>query len=571
MSNLDLTLSIPGYTLQKKLGSGAMASVYLAVQDYLDRPVALKVMSAGLTTDATFRERFIKEGKIIAQLNHPHIVTVYDIGIYQDFYYMAMEYIAGGTLKERIRKGLSPQQALTLFIQIASALGYAHQRGFVHRDVKPANILFRRDDEAVLSDFGIAKSTQQDSTQLTAAGWTLGTPNYMSPEQALGQGVDGRSDLYSLGVVLYEMLTKERPYQGTDSFSTALLHISAPIPRLPATLINYQAIIDRLLAKSPEARFAQASEAIAAGEQLLRRLSIPTPSQTSSEADATVVVAKQRTTAFPSDTLSTASGVLGASGLLTGHETKGTLPTQDAWAGTQSPLTVAMTQPTDAPSTVKDSPATEVLTSGLTHEPGSPEPRSTPWTTAGGSAFTAATEKVVTSRTWRSIGSGLLLLILGGVVLYSFNYFNYEPMIGFQALTAWLYPAPTTPTRPNYPADCPTLDSRTQSDVKTLLEVARSHQVMGYLTSPVGMNAVETYQRVLEIDPCNTQSKQQLNAIADYYFAQTRASVGKQEPISSSLQLAEAGLLAVPTHPELRTLRQQLRDRLNAHRGRRTR
>ena len=255
---MDATIQIPGYKLEKHVGSGAMASVYLAIQESLERQVALKLMAASLVADPTFCERFLKEGKIIAQLNHPNIVTIYDIGVFQSCYYMAMEYVDGGTLKERIQSGLAVEQAVDILRQMASALGYAHSRGFVHRDVKPANILFREDGAAVLSDFGIAKAFD-DGTQMTAAGWTVGTPNYMSPEQALGRPVDARSDLYSLGIVFYEMLTGSKPYQSQDAFATALMHVNNPVPRLQERLVSYQPIIDGLLAKDPKQRFANAA------------------------------------------------------------------------------------------------------------------------------------------------------------------------------------------------------------------------------------------------------------------------------------------------------------------------
>ncbi len=170
-----------------------------------------------------------------------------------------MEYLEAGTLKERIKAGLTPDQAVNILCQIAQALDYAHRQNCIHRDIKPANILFRNPEAAVLSDFGIAKNLE-DKTQLTAAGWRLGTPNYMSPEQALGKPVDSRCDLYSLGVVFYEMLTGTRPYQGADAFETALMHVKGPIPTLPEPLRRFQPIIDRLLAKNPEARFSSGNE-----------------------------------------------------------------------------------------------------------------------------------------------------------------------------------------------------------------------------------------------------------------------------------------------------------------------
>lgn len=253
------TPRIPGYRIEKIIGKGAMSTVYLAVQESLERRVALKVLTPKLAADPTFHKRFIKEGRIIAKLGHPHIVTIFDTGNCHDTYYIAMEYLEAGTLKERIKAGLTPEQAVNILCQVAQALDYAHRQNCIHRDIKPANILFRNQEVAVLSDFGIAKNLE-DKTQLTAAGWRLGTPNYMSPEQALGKPVDSRCDLYSLGVVFYEMLTGTRPYQGADAFEIALMHVKEPIPTLPDPLRRFQPVLERLLAKKPEARFPSGEE-----------------------------------------------------------------------------------------------------------------------------------------------------------------------------------------------------------------------------------------------------------------------------------------------------------------------
>ncbi|WP_172666991.1 serine/threonine-protein kinase [Pseudomonas chlororaphis] len=271
-------MDIPGYAIERELGEGAMATVYLATQRSLERKVALKVMAAALAADRSFCERFLREGKTLARLSHPHTVTIYDIGNVGHFYYMAMEYLPNGTLKERIAEGLSPQQGLVYLRQIALALGYAHAQGLVHRDVKPANILFRANGSAVLSDFGIAKSLE-DHTQFTQAGFAVGTPSYMSPEQARGQQIDGRTDLYALGVVLYEILTGKLPYIGSDSLSTALAHLTEPLPELPIAHGRYQGILRKLLAKDPAERFADADALIAALDNL--------PPAGAAEAEAT--------------------------------------------------------------------------------------------------------------------------------------------------------------------------------------------------------------------------------------------------------------------------------------------
>ncbi|AHC38678.1 MULTISPECIES: serine/threonine-protein kinase [unclassified Pseudomonas] len=262
-----MNIVIPGYDIEGEIGEGAMASVYLATQRSLERKVALKVMAAALAADPSFCERFLREGKTLARLSHPHTVTIHDIGNVGELYYMAMEYLPNGTLKERIAAGLTPEQGVTLIRQIASALGYAHAQGLVHRDVKPANILFRADGTAVLSDFGIAKSLD-DRTQFTQAGFAVGTPSYMSPEQARGQEIDGRADLYALGVVLYEILVGKLPYNGTDALSTALAHLTEPLPELPVHHGRYQGVLRKLLAKDPAERFPDAAALLAALDRL---------------------------------------------------------------------------------------------------------------------------------------------------------------------------------------------------------------------------------------------------------------------------------------------------------------
>lgn len=280
-----MDILIPGFDIGGEIGEGAMATVYLATQRSLERKVALKIMAATLAADPSFCERFLREGKMLARLSHPHTVTIHDIGNVGDLYYMAMEYLPNGTLKERIAEGVSAEQGLIYVRQIASALGYAHAQGLVHRDVKPANILFRANGSAVLSDFGIAKSLD-DRTQFTQAGFAVGTPSYMSPEQARGLEIDGRADLYALGVVLYELLVGKLPYNGTDALSTALAHLTEPLPELPIHHGRYQHILTRLLAKDREERFADAAELIIALDNLppenpdatmVRSLPLPLP------------------------------------------------------------------------------------------------------------------------------------------------------------------------------------------------------------------------------------------------------------------------------------------------------
>lgn len=260
-----MNLEIPGYRVQRELGLGGMARVYLAIQESLDREVAIKVLSTELVSDPDFCQRFLKEGRTLAKLTHPHVLTIYDSGEHEGVYYMCMELIRGGTLEDRIADDkLHLSHSVDVLKQVASALEWSHGKGLVHRDIKPANVLFRDDRTAVLSDFGIAKTLSKDATRMTAAGIAIGTPTYMSPEQASAQELTASSDQYSLGVMFYEMLTGKVPFDGETSISVALQHLQAPVPQLPEKYANLQPIIDKMMAKDPADRFATLEEMLVA-------------------------------------------------------------------------------------------------------------------------------------------------------------------------------------------------------------------------------------------------------------------------------------------------------------------
>jgi serine/threonine-protein kinase PpkA len=254
-----MSINIPGYRIVRKINSGGMSTVYLAIQISVGRIVALKVMSPGLTSDPAFNERFQREATIVGQLSHPNIVSIYDIGREDDLNYIAMDYLPGGSLHDKMINGLTGAEVIRVTKDIANALDHAHEKGYIHRDIKPENILFRSDNSAVLSDFGVAK-VMIGVSRMTHVGTVVGTPQYMSPEQARGQTVDARSDLYSLGVVFYEMLTGSLPFPGDDAVTIALKHISAPIPRLPLQYHAYQKILDKFLAKDSNQRFQRGRE-----------------------------------------------------------------------------------------------------------------------------------------------------------------------------------------------------------------------------------------------------------------------------------------------------------------------
>lgn len=262
-----MSLHIPGYRIIRTLGKGGMATVYLAVQEIFERQVALKVMAQGLADDPAFGKRFFREARIVSQLVHPNIVTVFDVGVHEGAYYLSMEYIEGQDLKQA-RKQLNLQQKIQAVQDIARALDFAASKGYVHRDIKPENIMIAKaDHRAVLMDFGIARAAETDLS-VTQTGLAIGTPHYMSPEQAKGKAVDARSDLYSLGVVFYLLLTGKVPFDGDSAVAIGIKHITEPPPVLPDSLAAAAPILNRLLAKLPADRYQQADDLVAALEAL---------------------------------------------------------------------------------------------------------------------------------------------------------------------------------------------------------------------------------------------------------------------------------------------------------------
>ena len=260
-------IEIPGYLILRQLGRGGMATVYLATQESVQRDVALKVMSPTLLADPDFGERFLREARIAAKLHHRNVVAVHDVGRSGDYHYIAMEYIGGGQLLDKDGKPRPVPFALRAIREIGMALHYAHAKGFVHRDVKPDNVLMREDGSAALTDFGIARASDS-ATHMTRTGTVIGTPHYMSPEQARGRQLDGRSDLYSLGIVLYELLVGRVPFHADDSLAVGIMHITQPIPVLPEHLAALQPLLDRMLAKRPEDRFQDGQALADAIEQI---------------------------------------------------------------------------------------------------------------------------------------------------------------------------------------------------------------------------------------------------------------------------------------------------------------
>src|SRR4051794_9548760 len=255
------------YELHRRLARGGMADVFLARDQLLDRPVAVKVLFPEFATDPNFVERFRREAQSAANLNHPNIVSVYDWGQEQGTYFIVMEYIDGRSLADILRTEgpLHPQRAAEVASDIASALGFAHRNGVVHRDVKPGNVLISPSGQVKVADFGIARALGADpESNLTQAGSVMGTATYFAPEQAQGLPLDPRSDLYSLGVVLYEMVTGRPPFSGESPVAIAYKHVQEqpPPPRHLNTNVPpaLEAIILKLLSKNPQARYPSAED-----------------------------------------------------------------------------------------------------------------------------------------------------------------------------------------------------------------------------------------------------------------------------------------------------------------------
>ena len=279
------------YEIVEELGRGGMAVVYRAYQPSLNRHVAIKVLAPQLSFDQQFVERFQREARAAAKLRHPNIVVIHDVARQQEIYYIVMEMLEGLTLKQLIEdKGsLSPERATRIVEQVASALDYAHEQGFVHRDIKPANIFVGQNDHTTLTDFGIAKAASE-TQHLTRTGMLIGTPDYMSPEQAEGGTVDYRTDLYALGIVLYQMLAGRAPFQSTTPHATLHAVIYEPPPPLrqlrPDLSPAIESVVMRSISKQPAQRFRSGSEMVAAlkasmaGRKVVAVQAPPQPAQT---------------------------------------------------------------------------------------------------------------------------------------------------------------------------------------------------------------------------------------------------------------------------------------------------
>lgn len=256
----DTSIDI-GYKFVRIIGEGAMSKVYLAERVYDGLSVVLKILDITKVEEQTNITRFIQEAEIIAGINSPFIVRIYEHGLTETYGFIAMEFFSRGDLKQRMELKISPEVAFNYMTHIVYGLAAIHSVGIIHRDLKPANIMFRGDDSLALADFGISKKVG-GNLNLTSIGHVLGTPNYMSPEQGEGKEIDQRADLYSAGVMLYELLTGTKPYTASSAMALVYQHVHGEIPELPAELARYQSLIDKSMAKSPDDRYQSAMEFI---------------------------------------------------------------------------------------------------------------------------------------------------------------------------------------------------------------------------------------------------------------------------------------------------------------------
>lgn len=253
-----------GYRLIRELGRGGMSRVYMAESHETGREVAIKVLDMDTIEDDRMIERFIREYNMLSSVENIHVAKILDQTFTDEYAFIMMERFKDGDLTRRIRKGIKPEQALDYLEQIAKGLADVHRENIVHRDLKPGNILFRKNGTLAILDFGLAQMDDADEAELTKHGEVYGTPSYVSPEQAKGRRVDNRSDIYSIGIIFYQMLTRKKPYRADNPMAMFYKHVHAELPKLPAQYEKYQPLLDKMLAKSADDRFQDCDELITA-------------------------------------------------------------------------------------------------------------------------------------------------------------------------------------------------------------------------------------------------------------------------------------------------------------------
>ncbi len=607
-----MSIEIPGYKIDKQIGSGGMATVYLALQENLHRKVALKVMTPGLAVDETYCHRFLKEGRIAAQLNHINLLTVYDIGVHESQYYMATEYLSGGTVRDRMKPAISEDDAITFISDIAQGLQYAHSNGFVHRDVKPGNMLFRGNGDCVLGDFGIAKAVDSN-TGATKLGTSIGTPHYMSPEQAKGEKVDHRTDLYSLGVVFYEILVGKLPYDADDPFSVALMQINEPVPQLPSSLSKYQPVINKLMAKDREQRYRCADDflddlesltGLVSGGRKTTKRRVDEPSRqgrSATPASARNTGSSQPPSGYyqaPSSNklmyVAVALTVLIMIGgvswyMLTRDKNPDPLPPTGEVTTTtpQNNTDSSTTEQSVEPVAVRDPQKSRI--DRLLAQAGSYMEQGQYLTPSGRNAFAVYQQVLLVDpdNANAKLGKGMLANRLESQIeqMLSRGEQTQARQLASQAMTAfpnnlgirYLHGAligDQVIVNTTVPEDTDVVESQTNpvtadnqnqsstaapvsAEVQTVLERADNYFDQNIIAFPPGNNAMDLYLEVVKINPVNARANEQLEFIANMW-AQTAESKIDEGSLTMAKRMIARGLRARPLHPRLLELQGQI-------------
>jgi serine/threonine-protein kinase PpkA len=564
-------MEIPGFKIERFIAEGGMASVYLAIQESLQRPVALKVLKKFDSPEHA--KRFLYEARIVASLDHRNITTIHDIGVVGERHYIAMEYLEGGSLADRIAKGMPLPDILDLVESIGGCLDFVHRRGIVHRDIKPGNVLFHADGTPKLTDFGIAKQLDNDP-DLTMDGTSVGSPSYLSPEQAGGRPLDGRSDIYALGVVFFEMLTGRKPYTEDSAIETILAHLTHPIPILPEAVSAYQGLLERMLAKDPNDRIASAGELVERVREL--RTSAPRPRRGPAailaggwQADRLVRLAgagiqrlRQSGTvlkaALALSVLSVAAGAIVLSSPYGAHQDgHGEAAVEPASAGTGDTSEAAVAPEDTAVARTAQGPSPPLATAPVAADPQPPDAPTGPGETGGTAKQPGGEGVLVTEEP------------------------SMQPPATYSAPDSGNEPARAIDRRPRATGDvepvsapsdqplkaAPEPGGKTDEAVKGWLLAADQAFQQYRLTTPPQDNAYDYYQRVIKVAPDDKEAMAGIERIADRY-----AILGRNELRRGNYTLArlyvQRGIAVRSDHAELLALRAQIRARSRARAAR---
>lgn len=535
-------MQIPNYQIHEEIGKGRLATVYHAVQTSLERSLALKVMSPLLLEDSRFPEKFVQQNRIIARLAHPNIINIYDIGTAEDQQYLVMEKLSGGSLTEHIEQGLDIDQIFDLLQSVADALSHAHKQGIVHGDIRPQNILFHDDGRVVVTDFGITPALANHPALSTIGSATI-NPVYMSPEQARGKPADQYSDQYSLGVVLYECLTQQVPYQSDNPVELGLMHIKQPPPSLPQGYELFQPLLDKLMAKKPKQRFASDEELLDAIDALEREYQ--------GDPAIPVIYSKARSgnNGIAKVSLAFAAGLAIAvfAVIIMDLLRIDFIPTQLS-AVAENPTkpattTAATTYKDISPSSVKTADDTPRQTASTDAEP---QPLSADQLTSQILQSSNEESDINTDDTGSSVED--LNEELANSNSSSDETIAAEDELGPIALVS-------IDTETDIEEVIDTVYSEQQVDV--LLAEAQDNLIALRLTTPYSQSALARYREVLEIDPANQVARQGLYQIALRYLALAQEKLANGE-VNTSLSHVERGLSVVPNHIGLLALRDQI-------------